>query len=173
MSAPVLLVVGIHREERAFGQAVAAGLAGGLVDVLDIDDGLSGRRPRQDQRFQYDTLHRALYLQLPPQMGPSRRLLIDLHTGLDPDGPCADLYCRNLAFLRLRLAQSAAPNSAPRLISLGGKGDAPGAATVIPREVWDNHHFCYVGMEIYLRQAGAGSPDEQAYACALVRALAG
>lgn len=47
-AAPVLVVIGIHREELVFGREVAAGLAPDEAEVLEIPDGLSGRRPRPD-----------------------------------------------------------------------------------------------------------------------------
>jgi len=69
MSRPAtLLVIGIHREELAFGQAVAASLDPASVQVLAIPDGLSGRHPRSDQGFHWDTLHRVFYLQLRPHV---------------------------------------------------------------------------------------------------------
>lgn len=104
-----LLVIGVHREERAFGEAVAAGLYG-RVDVLAIEDGLSGRRPRPDQRFHYDTLHRALYRQLPAHAAGHYELLVDLHSGLDRAGPSADLICaepERLAGVTARLGAGA------------------------------------------------------------------
>lgn len=97
-----LVVIGIHREELAFGREVVRGLPIGEVDVLEIPDGLSGRRPLPDQSFRYGTLHRALYLQLLPYLGPSHRLLIDLHSGFDDEGPSADLLCGD-GGLRTRL----------------------------------------------------------------------
>lgn len=167
-----LLVIGIHREELAFGQAVAAGLADRRIDVLAIPEGLPGRHPRQDERFRHDTLHHELYLQLLPH-ARGRRLLIDLHTGLDRQGPCADIYCR----VPERFASLAARHTgaqAPRLVRLGagGAGHFPDGSTIIPAEIWRNPHCLYVGLEIYLPQAGAGSAADQAYAGDLVRALA-
>jgi hypothetical protein len=91
--APTVLLIGIHREELAFGRAVARGLDDPGIAVLEIPEGLSGRRPRPDQRFHYETLHRALCLQLLPHLAGHCRLLIDLHTGLDRQGPSADLMC--------------------------------------------------------------------------------
>lgn len=168
-----LLVVGIHREELAFGQAVAAGLADAdAIDVLAIPDGLPGRHPRPDERFHHDTLHRELYLQLLPHLR-GHRLLIDLHTGLDRQGPCADIYCR----VPERLAPLAARHAgeqAPRLVRLGTEGAErfPGGRTIIPAEIWQNPHCLYVGLEIYLPAPGAGTAADQAYARDLVRALA-
>ncbi len=173
MSGPAaLLVVGIHREELAFGKAVAAGLARERVDVLTISEGLSGRRPRPDQRFHFDTLHRALYLQLLPHVRTRHRLLIDLHTGLDRQAPCADVYSRDIPRLAARLARADAPANPPRLISLGQAGAGPSAETVIPAEIWENPRFLYVGLEIYLAEPGPGRGVEQDYARGLIAALA-
>jgi hypothetical protein len=164
-----LLVIGIHREERAFGAAVASGLDG--VDLLAIPEGLSGRRPRPDQRFHYDTLHRALYLQLLPHVQEHHSLLIDLHTGLDPQAPAADLYSRDPESLARRLALAAALSPAPRLYSLCHDRRLPSAETVIPWKIWGNPRFLYVGLEIYLAEPGAGRPVERAYARQLIEAL--
>lgn len=166
-----LLVIGIHREELAFGTAVAAGLDPRQVEVLAIPDGLSGRRPRPDQRFQYDTLHRALYRQLLSYVRPHHRLLLDLHTGTDPDGLCADIYCRDIGRLKGILAGLTLPGPAPRLFALGQGGEGESAETVIPDEIWCNPAFLYVGLEVYLPQAGAGRDIDQAYGRALVGAL--
>jgi hypothetical protein len=92
-TAPLLLVIGIHREERAFGRMVAEGLVSERVQVLTVPEGLSGKRPLIDQQFKYETLHRALYLQLLPCVQGRHALLLDLHAGSDPAGPSADLIC--------------------------------------------------------------------------------
>jgi hypothetical protein len=173
MSRPAtLLVIGIHREELAFGQAVAAELDPATVEVLAIPEGLSGRHPRADQRFHWDTLHRALYLQLRPHVHPHHRLLIDLHTGIDQAAPCADLYSRDPTRLAALLAHAQALAPPPRLITLGGTANAPGAQTVIPEVVWNDPDCLYVGMEIYLAEPGAGCVSERDYARALIAALA-
>jgi hypothetical protein len=170
-SANTLLVIGIHREELAFGEAVAAGLDRGRFDVLSIPEGLSGRHPRADQRFHFDTLHRELYLQLLPHIQTRHTRVIDLHTGLDPHGPGADIYCRDTARLSANLAQVDDIQPAPRLISLTPSDTTPSAQTVIPPEVWRNPRFLYVGVEIYLADTGAGRPEDRKYACALLDAL--
>jgi hypothetical protein len=174
MSRPAtLLVIGIHREELAFGQAVAAELDPATVEVLTIPEGLSGRHPRADQRFHWDTLHRALYLQLRPHVRFHHRLLIDLHTGIDQAAPCADLYTRDTARLAAALAgREAIIAPPPRLIMLGGAAVEAGAQTVIPGEIWNDPGCLYVGMEIYLAEPGPGRPPEQRYARALIAALA-
>jgi hypothetical protein len=170
-SATTLLVIGIHREELAFGAAVAAGLDRGRFDVLKIPEGLSGRHPRADQRFHFDTLHRALYLQLLPHIQPCHARVIDLHTGLDPHGPCSDIYCRDSARLAESLTKASGIQPVPRLISLLPDAAVPSAATVIPPEIWRNPRFLYVGVEIYLPETGAGHPADLVYASTLLNAL--
>lgn len=175
-AAPVLLVVGVHREELSFGAAVAAKLDARRVDVLKISEGLSGRRPRQDERFRYDTLHRALYLQLLPHVRPWHHLLVDLHTGLDPAAPCADLYSRDIDVLAARLSRAPPLSPAsPRMFGLQPQHatDPPSAAaqTVIPAEVWRNPRFLYVGLEVYLPDADSVRAVDVDYARAVIEAV--
>lgn len=176
-AAPALLVVGIHRGELAFGDAVARRLDAAGVDVLRIDEGLSGRRPRADERFRYDTLHRELYLQLLAHIQPRHRLLMDLHTGLDEHGPCADLYSRDPARLRAAL-EHADLRPAPRLYGLLGAADGPEVAaadharTVIPPEVWRAPQCLYVGVESYLPAADAWREADVDYARDIIASLA-
>mgnify|MGYP001232405946 CR=1 FL=1 len=167
---PVLLLIGIHREELEFGRAAARGMDEGEVAVLEIPEGLSGRRPLPDDSFRYDALHRALYRQLPPHVVGRHRLLIDLHTGFDHLGPSADLICADLELLaRLRRAIDDDPRLSARNIRLIPLGDADSthARTVIPAQVWNNPAFRYLGMEIYLPEGGA----QQAAALELARQL--
>jgi hypothetical protein len=171
MPSRTLLVVGIHREELAFGDAVAEGLPRDRIDVLRIADGLSGRRPRADQRFRFDTLHRALYLQLLPHILDRHDLVIDLHTGLDARAPCADIYSRDVARVAAMLAGAEPVRPAPRLVPLVQADDGPVAATVIPPDIWRNRRFLYVGLEVYLREPGEGRAVDRAYARALIEAL--
>lgn len=170
MSAPrALLVIGIHREELAFGRAAAAALEPGGHDLLVIPEGLSGRHPRADERFHYDTLHRALYLQLLPHIGERHCLVIDLHTGLDERAPCADLYSREPARLAAILEGRLTPP--PRCLPLGRSEAPPGVRTAIPPEIWNNPRFLYVGLEMYLQTPEASTAPERAYARDLLALL--
>ena len=171
--APTLLVIGIHREELAFGEAVASGLDRSRFDLLKIPEGLSGRHPRADQRFHFDTLHRALYLQLLPHIQTHHEQVIDLHTGLDLQGPCADIFSRDTARLVDCLAKADAIQPPPRLISLLHGDAVPSAETVIPPEIWRNPRFLYVGVEIYLPETGTGRLIDQDYARALLNVVSG
>lgn len=174
-----LLVVGIHREERAFGEAVAEDLDRGLVDVLVIPDGLSGRRPRPDEKFAHDVLHRALYQQLLPHVLRRHHRLIDLHTGADPQGACADLICACPEKLA-GLAQGNPPgDGAPRirLLALGDAAESGAPVALadrsIPEEIWRNPHFDYVGVEIFLADPRAFSSGEVRFARDLILSMAG
>lgn len=182
-AAPVLVVIGIHREELVFGREVAAGLAPDEAEVLEIPDGLSGRRPRPDQCFRYDLAHEALYLQLLPHVLGRHRLLVDLHAGIDRDGPCADLMCGDAVLaerLQARLHESTGapaagvpvaagvPMAGVRVIRLGSP-DAVPTRTVIPERIWHNPAFLYLCMEIYLSDDGSARPQ----AVALARRLIG
>ncbi len=166
----VLLVIGIHREELAFGCAVAERIDAGKVAVLAISEGLSNRLPSLDERYRHDMLLRRLYLQLLPHMVGRHRLLIDLHTGIDPAGPSVDLISCD-APLRDRLAQCIGerPDLAEKLIRvlpLGPNQSIPHVRTMIPQEVWNNPAFVYLGMEIY--QPPGERADQGALDLALV-----
>jgi len=173
-----LLVIGIHREELAFGREVVQGLQVEGLDVLEIPEGLSGRRPLPDETFRYGTLHRALYLQLLPYLGESHGLLIDLHSGLDEQGPSADLLCADAALrARLRCALDAEgwkarPDAAVRIAPLGQAGVVQ-ARTVIPEAIWNNSAFAYLGLELYLPATAAGHASGAALARRLVRLAVG
>lgn len=152
--AAVLVVIGVHREELAFGREVVGGLQAGEVDVLEIPEGLPGRRPRPDQCFWYDVGHEALYLQLLPHVGAQHRLLIDLHAGLDENAPCADLICGDAAFGERLRARLAADPADVRVIVLDS-AEAVQARTVIPVRIRNNPDFLYVCMEVYLAEAAS------------------
>lgn len=169
-SPPTLLVIGIHREELAFGQAVAGGVDPAQVAVLEIPEGLSGQPPPVARRFQYEALHRALYLQLLPHVLNRHRLLVDLHSGSDPQLG-ADLICADPALcecLRTALAGGGRLAGAEvRVVPLGDESADLHARTIIPPQVWRNPAFLYLGLEIYL----PGPADEWPAACALAREL--
>ena len=169
---PTLLVIGIHREELAFGLAVAEMLDPARVAVLTVPEGISGKHPLADQQFRYEALHRALYLQLLPHVKGRYQLLIDLHTGSDPLGPSADLICADAA-LCARLKAAVRDNVRMttqdiRVIPLGINTAFPHAHTVIPRQIWENPNFRYVGMEIYLPEVAEEEKAAREFAQELV-----
>ncbi|MCP5277752.1 MAG: hypothetical protein H6935_05235 [Thiobacillus sp.] len=176
---PTLLVIGVHREELAFGEQVAAGLDPGETAVLRIGEGLSGRRPRPDELFHYDTLHRELYHQLLAHVRKrAYRLVIDLHTGIDRDGPCADIYCKDAALsgcveMALRYADPAWGRRSRVVPFAPTSGQTPFATCVIPEQVCNSPQFLYVGLEIFLPEHRAAQAEDWNYARGLVRLLAG
>lgn len=193
MAAPdVVLVIGVHREELAFGERVAEELNPQAVAVLRIPEGISGRRPRPDERFYYEARHREIYLQLLPQVKGRFRLMIDLHTGIDQFGRCADVYCGDAVLLSC-IEQAVTSHSrgdeavpAVRIVPLmpreqrsarragESRNNEPFGETIIPPSVWDSEAFIYVGLEIYLTEDGAaGSPGDWAFAKRLVEAITG
>ena len=160
----VLLVIGVHREELAFGEQVAARLADRsdlpALEVLRIPDGLSGRNPRDDERFRHAVAHGELYRQI-RQIAGQRALVIDLHQGFDDAGPGADLYC-GAAGLLIDLGARFAGwrGRCIRLVNLTDRDPVPGAVpgrTVIPEDVWNSPNFGFVGVEIYLPAPRPGS----------------
>ena len=182
-----LLVIGVHREELAFGERVAAVLAeradlSGL-ELLRIPDGISGRHPRSDQLYRYELQHRAIYRQIHEVAG-RHRLLIDLHQGADDAGPCADIICASSRLLECMNAQRARvsrQNSVSywdqvRTVQLTAHGQAaaPGAIsarTVIPRDVWNSRNLLFVGLEVYLSAADVGRPEDWRFAARIITSI--
>lgn len=176
MTSPkTLLLIGVHREELAFGQSIADAVDPARVAVLAIPEGLSGRRPLPDEEFRYDTLHRALYSQILRHMSHgAHRVLIDLHTGSDPLGPSADILCADAA-LRARITQALAADASlscerVRVVPIGGSA-ATHARTVIPRTLWAGTDFHYLGLEIYLPESSSGREVARELAGRLVALL--
>lgn len=132
--APTLLVVGVHREERAFGEAVAAQLPAADFDLLRIEQGLSGRRPGPDGLDAYRRHHRALYEQILTHIKPTHRVVLDLHTGFDETGPCADVLCTDPQLLRCveETPMTARRNKQPATGRVGGVQLVAAAAPATP-----------------------------------------
>lgn len=179
--APVLVVTGVHREELGFGDRVASLLDRGEMDVLRIPQGLPHGRAGRGEEFYHRTRHREMYLQLRQQLGNRYALIIDLHSGLDDTGRCADVFCADERFLQC-LAARLEPDDDVRLVRIVAEAEAAtagleastaqtGAHTVIPRELWDDPACLYVGVEIYLDREGDGGPGDWRYARDLIRTI--
>lgn len=160
MSTDTVLVTGIHAEELEFGDRVTGRLVDGDIEVLRIPEGVPQRCDDVAQQFRYRTRQRELYLQLHRQVKGRYRLLIDLHSGLDQDGPSADVYCHEPAVLDCLATQLRAADRV-RLIRIVGAGESvppanrdpsaeAGARTCIPSAVWTGDQPVYVGLEVYL-----------------------
>jgi hypothetical protein len=194
--APALLVVGVHREERAFGEAVAAQLPAADFDLLRIEQGLSGRRPGPDDLTAYRRRHRALYAQILDHITPAHRMVLDLHTGFDEAGPCADVLCADTALLRCLEDQAIAARCRvpPAKSTIGGiqlVADEPETAFTapvsdqplqthphhwpwlrpdIPHAVWCAGRHLYIGIEIYLTDIDRPTGSDVTFGAAVVSA---
>jgi hypothetical protein len=184
MGARTLLVTGVHREELGFGDRVAALLSTDRIDVLRIPKGITQRRTGTDEHFYATTEHREIYLQVRQQVRGRYELLIDLHSGIDEAGPCADVFCRRRPFLgclagRIRRAggmeairliriaaddESIAPEDDDRIVDAS-------ARTWIPRVIWDQASPLYVGLEVYLARAGEGARGDWQFARRVIEAI--
>jgi len=160
-----VLVIGAHREELAFGERVAAELAAAPIDVYRIPNGISGRRPRQDQTLRYRAYHKELYLQLKQTLKGRYALLLDLHAGIDSNGPCADLMSGDE---RLLQRSGAALPDGPagertRLIPFRTSAEHPAAQPlarpIVPATLWQGSRPRYLALEVYLREPGPGDPQ--------------
>jgi len=186
-TAPVLLVIGAHRDELAFGERVSESLDPRRFSVLRIPQGISGKRPRPDQREAFRERHRALYLQILDYIEPEHRLLIDLHQGVDSGSLSADVMCADRDLLQRLCSTRSQPRGGQpaciRCVQLVGdtaKLDLTSAGKLsplvakpdIPEAVWNNAETRYVGLEIYLGREGAGSVEEQRFARFLVERVA-
>ncbi len=173
-----LLVTGIHREELGFGDRVAKLLDHDRVDVLRIPEGITHSRPKAGDLFYYQTRHREIYLQVKQQIGSGYRLLIDLHSGRSSTSPCADVFCHDSAMLDCLLPDQRVFDQAHavRLVKIVERhgpaapveASMPIAHTWVPRELWDNPAFTYVGLEIYLHDSDEGAPTEWRFARELI-----
>lgn len=184
---PVLVVIGVHREELAFGEKVAEGLSPDRFRILRIPRGVSGERPRGDEMASFQEKHWALYLQILEHVKPGHRLMIDLHQGIDSNGSAADVLCADQALLEHVSDNSPAtsPDVAPevRCVRLVHSTEydrvKPGIADstlvarpVIPEAVWNHDQVLYVGIEVYLKADGTGTPGELALSRSLIERVA-
>jgi len=183
----ILVIIGAHRDERAFGERVVAGLDPARFAVLRIEQGIRGDRPTPEGRAAFRDRHHALYLQVLDHVTRGHRLLIDLHAGLDERGPRADVLCAEAKLLTCLAsgtiqdeAASAGKVRGVRLVAstnltvLAPETEAwPVARPEIPEAVWNRDDPRYVGVEVYLRRPGDGAPEEWRLAQALIRRIAG
>lgn len=179
-----LLVTGIHREERDFGDRVAALLDRDRIGVMRIPEGISHARTGTDGLFYYEARHREMYLQLRQQVKGRCRLLVDLHCGFNEAGRCADVYCREERMLRCvaRQASLIGKSEQVRAVKILTDTEASnsakhtrlslaGARTSIPQQIWNDCSCCYVGLEIYLTEEGVGTAEDWRFARDLIETI--
>ncbi|WP_316858209.1 hypothetical protein [uncultured Cohaesibacter sp.] len=176
-SAETIVVIGVHKEELAFGDEVARHLDRTLFSPFRIASGLSARRPRTDQLEQYLTNHEQLYTQIADHMPAHCKLLIDLHCRLKAEAD-ADIFCASPDLLN-RISESfhtRFPKSDARLRTIRMVSDADLcewddthedkhasghllSKPELPEVVWRATRPAYVGLEIYLDHEGRGEQE--------------
>ncbi len=193
-----IIVIGIHQEELAFGERVVELLDGSGIDVLRIEHGLPSRKPVFDDLFYYTTRHQEIYFQLRQQIKKRYDLLIDLHSGINESGACADIFCKHVNMLDClktvskKCSNIHCPLPGPirliRIIEDSEKIDDlaegnedwdtkirnqgyPVCLTVIPRAVWASKVFIYVGLEIYLPRPDSGTIEDWQFAAEIVESI--
>ena len=193
-----ILVIGIHKEELAFGERVAELLDGSMISVLRIEQGLSNRKPIFDDLFYYTTRHQEIYLQLRQQVKKRYDLLIDLHSGINESGACAEIFCKHVDLLDCLKTVSKKcsnircplpdPIRLTRIIEDSEEIDDlaegneemdtkirdqgyPFCLTVIPQTVWASKDFIYVGLEIYLPRPDAGTMEAWRFTAEIVESI--
>lgn len=184
---PVLVVIGAHRNELAFGECVSEELDPKCFSILRIPQGISGERPRPDQLADFRERHRALYLQILQHVQPGQRLLIDLHHGVDTGALSADVLCADQSLLGCVSARHHAseddgqgtircvrlvPDTAPAALVTEYPSSLLVARPEIPEAVWNSSDVLYVGIEIYLSGDGAGTEEEHQFARTLLAQIA-
>jgi hypothetical protein len=183
------LVIGVHKEELSFGKQVTRLMAESGIHIVTIDNGLSHDRSYYRSGFYHSTAHREMYLQLHQQLvGKKVVLVIDLHTGINETGRCADILSADTTLLERmdvllkgvgkhifsapgeeRLYEIILPDAKSR-----NENDSISAChTIIPQKVWNAHEYTYVGLEIYFREAGQGFSSDWEYAAGLIQMLNG
>ena len=182
-----LLIIGVHVEELQFGERVAEGAKELGIDVLRIKQGLSNDRFLYANLFYYDTFLRELYLQTHMQIQGKYSLAIDLHTGFNQAGCCADVFCKDTCVLNClhsvlqnKLIRGSLLSEKVRLLKIVKDMVARPkdvdlsylrCKTFIPETVWEGPHYHYVGLEIYLPMPGQGSREDWLFARHLVKCI--
>ena len=115
-----------------------------------------------------------------------KRTWIDLHTGFNQAGCCADVFCKETcvldclnSVLQNRLIKGSLSKKVHLLKIVKDMAVRPKVAdlsylsckTFIPKIVWEGRHYHYVGLEIYLPRPGEGSREDWLFARQLVKCI--
>ncbi len=181
------LVIGIHKKELDFGKQVAAILPETDIRTVQIDQGLPQQESFNRRGYYYSTFHREIYLQLHQQVKNKIDLMIDLHTGINESGRCADIFCNDdymLEMIEKTLNKSkinfSEDSQAVRLFKItdvspkepvSSSSSFPVCHTIIPGSVWESANYTYVGLEIYLQKAGKGKQADWDYGAKLAKII--
>ena len=179
-----LLVIGVHREELAFGDQVASLMDDSKFDVMRIPSGISNTQTGTGGGFYYQTEHREIYLQLHQQVKRQYRLIVDLHCGSTEQGNYAEVFSRDDRFIHCMSARLKERDwqQQVRVIKIiaelstknPGKPEnyiLPQARTWIPEKVWNDQAYRYVGLEVYLSHGRQGKPEDWAFTQQLIETI--
>jgi len=180
------LVIGIHKKELDFGRQVAANLSETDIKIIKIDQGLPQQESFNNRGYYYSTFHREIYLQLHQQVKNKIDLMIDLHTGINESGRCADIFC-NDEYLLEKIKKTQNKNNVNisgdsqvirffKITKVSLKKDAassnfPVCHTIIPASIWESAPYSYIGLEIYLQEPGNGRQADWSYGAMLVKRI--
>jgi hypothetical protein len=179
------LVIGIHQQELDFGRQVASILPAKDIRIIQIDQGLPQQDSFKDRGYYYSIYHQEIYLQLHQQIKNKVDLLMELHTGINEAGRCTDIFCGDRVLLdRLKNTFSQMMNqtgqypalrifkiSRPSAKAQADSGCFPVCHTIIPCRVWESPNYAYVGVEVYLTEAGKGRPADWRYGAELIEGV--
>lgn len=180
-----VLVIGVHREELGFGIKTAQTIDDN-IQVVQISSGLSHKKSLYRSSFYHSTAHREMYLQLHQLLKGKADLVIDLHTGINETGRCADILSADphlLGTIQSQLDSAVHhPLSSPgeeRLYQIiqaeaqksHTKTLFPACHTIIPEQIWNGTEYTYAGLEIYLYEPGDGTLADCQYAAQLIHML--
>jgi len=188
---PSALVVGIHQRERDYGQNVARILSDSGIKILCIHKGLPQPADFDGNPFYYSAYLREIYLQLHQQIKKEFGLMIDLHTGINETGRCADIFCNNTRLLdtvndllKKNTNNDFSADEPVQLIRITEKTSRkkntrhkqprniyPICHSVIPKSVWKANKYLYVGLEIYLENPGKGTEADWLYGSRLINII--
>lgn len=181
-AADTLIVIGVHKEELAFGEHVAERLDHSQFELLHIANGLSAKRPTPEELEQYLANHTSLYKQIGAHIKPYHRLMIDLHcrrkADVDADIFCADRqildrvqsHCQTRGLVNLRSIQMISDRDAVS-IAQDQSPERLYAKPELPECVWRAQDYCYVGLEIYIGQEGSGEQKDWLFTIKLLETI--
>ena len=179
------LIIGVHREKLAFALKVVQQLDSN-IHVIRIESGLSHERSLYRSGFYHSTAHREMYLQLHQQLKGKMDFVIDLHTGINETGRCADILTADTEVLQNMKKQldtivhhTLSPPGEEHLYRITEPDEHkknristfPVCHTIIPKRVWDGGVYVYADLEIYLHGADEGTLVDCEYAAQLIRML--
>ena len=180
------LVIGIHKKELDFGRKVAANLSETDIKIIQIDQGLPQQEAFHNRGYYYSTFHREIYLQLHQQVKNKIDLMIDLHTGINESGRCADFFRNDECLLnriqktlnkkKVNISNNSQAIHFFKITTISSKEHSasksfPVCHTIIPGSIWESAPYSYVGLEIYLQEPGKGKQADWSYGAMLVKSI--